>query len=323
MKLPRRQFLHLAAGALALPTFSRTAQAQIYPTRPVRIIVPFPAGQATDTIARLTGQALSVRLGQQFVIENRTGAGGNIGTEAVVRAAPDGYTLLLDSLPNAMNATLYAKLNFDFVRDIAPVATIGGGPYIMVVNSSVPANTVPEFIAYAKANPGKVNMASSGIGSASHVFGELFQMMTGVSLVHVPYRTGYVSDFLGGRVQVVLGSIASSIQYIKAGTLRALAVTTKTRSDTLPEVPTLAEFVPGYEASMWYGIGAPRGTPNDVIAKLNREINAGVAQPEVKARFAGIGADLMPMTSAESGKFVAAEIDKWSKVIKAANIKAE
>jgi tripartite-type tricarboxylate transporter receptor subunit TctC len=323
MRPLRRKFLRLAAGTAALLLAPAIARAQSYPARPVRIIVPFPAGQATDSIARLTGQALSVRLGQQFVIENRTGAGGNIGTEAVVRAAPDGQTLLLDSLPNAMNATLYPRLNFDFIRDIAPVATIGGGPYVMVVNSSVPAKTVAEFIAYAKANPGRVNMASSGVGSASHVFGELFGMLTGVDLVHVPYRAGYVADLLAGQVQVVFGSIASSIQYIKAGTLRALAVTTKTRSDALPEVPTLAEFVPGYEASIWYGIGAPRDTPAEVVARLNREINAAVADPEVKARLAGLGTDPMPMTPAESGRFVAAEVEKWANVIRAANIKAE
>jgi tripartite-type tricarboxylate transporter receptor subunit TctC len=322
-KLARRKFLHLAAGAAALAAAPRMARTQAYPARPVRIIVPFPAGQATDSMARLTGQALSERLGQQFVIENRTGAGGNIGTEVVVRAAPDGYTLLLDSLPNAMNATLYGNLSFDFIRDIAPVATIGGGPYVMVVNPSVPARSVAEFIAYAKANPGKVNMASSGIGSPSHVFGELFGMMTGVTLVHVPYRAGYVADMLAGQVQVVLGSIAASIPYIKAGTLRPLAVTTRMRSEALPEVPTLAEFVPGYEASVWYGVGAPKDTPAEVIARLNREINAVAADPVVKARFAGLGADPMPMTPAESGKFIAAEVAKWSKVIRTANIKAE
>lgn len=323
MQPSRRKFLQLAAGTAALPAASRLVRAQAYPARPVRIIVPFPAGQATDSIARITGQALSMRLGQQFVVENRTGAGGNIGTEAVVRAAPDGYTFLLDSLPNAMNATLYTNLNFDFIHDIAPVATIGGGPYVMVVNSSVPASTVAEFITYAKANPGKVNMASSGVGSASHVFGELFATMTGVTLVHVPYRAGYVADMLGGRVQVVFGSIASSIQYIKAGRLRALAVTTRTRSHALPDIPTLAEFVPGYEASIWYGIGAPRDTPGEVIAKLNREINAIAADPQVQARLAGMGIDPMPMTPAEFGKFVAAEVEKWGGVIRAANLKAE
>jgi len=323
MKPTRRKFFRLAAGTATLLTVPRIARAQAYPARPVRIIVPFAAGQGTDSIARITGQELSERLGQQFVVENRTGAGGNIGTEVVVRAAPDGYTLLLDSLANTMNATLYAGLNFDFVRDIAPIATIAGGPYIMVVNSSVPAKTVAEFIAYAKANPGKVNMASSGVGSPTHVFGALFGMMAGVSLVHVPYRTGYVADLLGGRVQVVFGSIASSIQYIKAGKLRALAVTTKTRSDALPDIPTLAEFVPGYEASIWYGVGAPKDTPAELVAKLSREINAVAANPVVKARFAGLGVDPMPMTSGEAGKFISAEVEKWAKVVRAANIKAE
>ena len=246
MKLPhRRQFLHLAAGAAALPALSRIAWAQAYPSRPVRMIVPFPAGQATDSIARLVGQSLSERMGQPFVIENRTGAGGNIGTEGVVRASPDGYTLLLVGLSNAMNATLYKKLNFDFIRDIAPVASMGGGPYVMVVNPSVPAKTVAEFTAYAKANPGKINMGSSGNGSASHVFGELFKMMTGVTFAHIPYRGGYVPDLLSGQVQVVFGTIATNIQYIRSGMLRALAVTTATRSDVLPDIPTVAEFVPG------------------------------------------------------------------------------
>src|SRR6202049_4189832 len=260
MKLPRRQFLHLAAGAAVLPVVSRDARAQGYPTRPVRIIVPFPAGQATDSIARLVGQSLSERLGQAFVIENRTGAGGNIGTEAVVRAPPDGYTLLLAGLSSAINATLYKQLNFDFIRDIAPVASIGGGPYVMVVNPSVPAKTVLEFIVYAKANPGKINMASSGSGALTHVFGELFKMMTGVNLVDVPYRGGYVPDLLGGQTQVVFGTIASCIQLISAGALCALAVTTATRSPALPDVPAVGESVPGYEASQWYGLGAPKNT---------------------------------------------------------------
>src|SRR5262245_48201299 len=254
MKFPhRRQFLHLATGAAALAAVPRTARAQAYPSRPVRIIVPFPAGQASDTIARLIGQSLSERLGQSFVIENRTGAGGNIGTESVVRAIPDGYTLLLVGLTNAMNATLYNKLNFNFIRDIAPVASIGGTPYVLVVHPSVPAKTVPEFIAYAKANPGKINMGSSGSGSVSHVFGERFKFMTGINLVHVPYRGGYAPDLLSGQVQVVFGTISTCIQYIRGGMLRALAVTTATRSDVLPDIPTLAEFVPGYESSQWYG----------------------------------------------------------------------
>jgi tripartite-type tricarboxylate transporter receptor subunit TctC len=323
MKLPRRKFLHLAAGAAALPAVSRIACAQAYPSRPVRIIAPFPAGQATDTIARLMGQSLSERLGQSFVIENRTGAGGNIGTESVVRATPDGYTLLLVGMSNAMNATLYKKLNFNFIREIAPVASIGGGPYVMVVNPSVPAKTVAEFIAYAKANPGKINMGSSGSGSVSHVFGERFKTMTGINLVHVPYRGGYVPDLLSGQVQVVFGTITTNIQYIRSGMLRALAVTTATRSDVLPDIPTLAEFVPGYEASQWYGLGAPKDTPAEVIDKLNREINAVAADPLIKARLDGLGVDPMSMTAAEFGKFIADETEKWGKVIRAANITAE
>jgi tripartite-type tricarboxylate transporter receptor subunit TctC len=323
MNLLRRQFLHLAAGAAALPALPHIAWAQAHPTRPVRIIVPFPAGQASDTIARLMGQSLSERLGQPFVIENRTGAGGNIGTESVVRATPDGYTLLLVGVSNAMNATLYKKLNFNFIREIAPVASIGGTSYVMVINPSVPAKTVPEFIAYAKANPGKINMGSSGSGSVSHVFGERFKIMTGINLVHIPYRGGYVPDLLSGQVQVVFGTIASSIQYIRGGMLRALAVTTATRSDVLPDIPTLAEFVPGYEASQWYGVGAPKDTPAEVIDKLNNEINAVAADPLIKARLAGLGVDPMSMTSAAFGKFIADETEKWGNVIRALNIKAE
>ena len=323
MKLPRRQFLHLAAGAAALPAASRVAWAQTYPTRPVRIIVPFPAGQATDTIARLMGQSLSERLGQPFVIENRTGAGGNIGTESVVRATPDGYMLLLVGLSSAMNETLYKKLNFNFIRDIAPVASIGGTPYVMVINPSVPAKTVPEFIAYAKANPGQINMGSSGNGSVSHVFGERFKVMTGINLVHVPYRGGYVPDLLSGQVQVAFGTISTCIQYIGGGMLRALAVTTATRSDVLPDIPTLAEFVPGYETSQWYGVGAPKDTPAEVIDKLNKEINAVAADPLIMARLAGLGVDPMSMTPAAFGKFIADEAEKWGKVIRAANIKLD
>jgi tripartite-type tricarboxylate transporter receptor subunit TctC len=320
MKLPRRGFLHLIAGAVALPALSRRAWAQAYPARPVRIIVPFPAGQATDTIARLMGQSLSERLGQAFVIENRTGAGGNLGTDAVVTAPPDGYTLLLCGLSSAFNATLYKQLSFDFIRDIAPVAAIGGGPYVMVVNPSVPANTVAEFIAYAKANPGKINMASSGNGSVSQIFGELFQTMTGVKLVHVPYRGGYVQDLLGGQTQVVFGTIASCIQLIRAGTLRALAVTTTTRSRVLPDVPAMSEYVPGYDASQWYGFGAPRNTPADIVGKLNSEINAALADPKLVARLDDLGVAPTPMTSADFGKLIAAETEKWGKVIRAANI---
>jgi tripartite-type tricarboxylate transporter receptor subunit TctC len=289
----------------------------------VRIIVPFPAGQAVDTIARLTGQSLSERLGQPFVIENRTGAGGNIGTENVVRATPDGYTLLIVGSSSVMNATLYRKLNFNFIRDIAPVASIGGTPYVMVINSSFPAKTVPEFIAYAKANPGKINMGSSGHGSVSHVFGERFKMMTGINLVHVPNRGGYLPDLLSGQVQIVFGTISTCIQYIRSGMLRALAMTTVARSDVLADVPTLAEFVPGYDASQWYGVGAPKDTPTEVIEKLNNEINAITADPTIKARLAGLGVDPMSMTSAEFGKFIAEETEKWGKVIRAANIKAD
>src|SRR5215471_17956921 len=276
MKLPRCTFLHLVAGAAALPVVSRIAWAQTYPSRPVRIIVPFPAGQATDSIARLMSQSLSDRLGQAFVVENRTGAGGNIGTEAVVRAPPDGYTLLLAGLSSATNATLYKKLNFDFIQDIAPVASIAGGPYVMVINPSVPAKTVQEFIVYAKANPGKINMASSGNGAVSHVFGELFQMMTGVNLVHVPYRGGYVPDLLGGQTQVVFGTIASCIQLISADKLRALAVTSATRSPALPGVPAMGESVPGYEATQGYGLGAPGNTPAEIVSRLTSEINAAL-----------------------------------------------
>jgi tripartite-type tricarboxylate transporter receptor subunit TctC len=323
MKLPRRTFLHLAAGAAALPATSRFAWAQAYPTRLVRIIVPFPAGQATDTIARLMGQSLLERLGQPFVIENRPGAGGNIGTESVVRATPDGYTLLLVGLSNAMNATLYKKLNFNFIRDIAPVASIGSAPYVMVINPSIPTKTVPEFIAYAKANPSKINMASSGSGSVSHVFGERFKMMTGINLVHVPYRGGFVPDLLSGQVQVAFGTISTCIQYIRGGMLHALAVTTATRLDVLPDIPTLAEFVPGYEASAWYGVGAPKDTPAAVIDKLNNGINAVAADPLIKARLAGLGFDPMSMTSAAFGKLIADETEKWGNVIRALNIKAE
>ena len=281
MKLPRRQFLHLAAGAAALPAVSRIAWAQAYPTRPVRIIVGFAAGGAADIIARLIGQWLSERLGQPFVIENRPGAGSNIATEAVVRAPPDGYTLLLVGTANAINATLYDKLNFNFIRDIAPVAGIIRVPNVMVVNPSVPAKTVPEFIAYAKANPGKINMASGGIGTAAHVSGELFKMMAGVDMVHVPYRGAApaLTDLLGGQVQVMFASMPSSIEHIRAGKLRALAVTTATRSEALPDIPTVGEFVPGYEASAWYGVGAPKDTPAEIVDKLNKEINAASPIP--------------------------------------------
>jgi tripartite-type tricarboxylate transporter receptor subunit TctC len=322
MKLPRRKFLRLATGAAAASAVS-VAFGQSYPSRPVHMIIPFPAGQATDTIGRLVGQALAERLGQPCIVENRPGAGGNIATEAVVRATPDGHTLLLVGLPNAMNATLYRKLNYDFLRDIAPVASLGGGPYVMVVHPSVPAKTVADFIAYAKANSGKINMGSSGNGAASHVFGELFKIMTGIELVHVPYRGGYVADLLSGQVQLVFGTIASCIQYIRAGMLRALAVTTTTRSNALPEVPAMSEFLPNYQASVWYGFGAPRNTPAEVIEKLNREVNDIVAEPALKTRLADLGVDPTPMTSAEFGKVLADETEKWGRVIRTANIKVE
>ena len=289
----------------------------------MRFIVPFPAGQASDTIARLIGQSLSERLGQPFFIENRTGAGGNIGAESVVRATPDGYMLLLVGVSNAMNATLYKKLNFNFIREIAPVASIGGSPYVMVVNPSVPAKTVPEFIAYAKANPSKINMGSSGNGTVSHVFGERFKMMTSIDLIHVPYRGGYYPDLLSGQVQIAFGATASCIQYIRGGLLRALAVTTASRSDALPDIPTLAEFVPGYEASQWYGVGAPKDTPAEVIDKLNREINAIAADSIIKVRLASLGVDPMSMTSGEFRRLIAEETEKWGKVIRDANINAD
>jgi tripartite-type tricarboxylate transporter receptor subunit TctC len=321
MILPRRTFLRLTAGAFALPTISRIASAESYPTRPVHIVVGLPAGSAPDIGARLIGQSLSVRLHQPFVIENRPGAGTNIAVQAVVRAPPDGYTLLLAVATNAINATLYASLPFDFVRDIAPVATIIRNAFVMVVNPSFPAKTVPEFIAYAKANPGKINMASPGNATAPHLCGELFKMMTGVDLVHVPYRSSYIPDLLSGQVQVAFNGIGEVIAYIKAGKLRALAVTTAARSEVFPDIPTVGETVPGYEASGWWGIGAPKSTPAGIVEMLNKEINAVVAGPNVKARLAGLGVEPMSMTAADFGKLIAAETDKWAKVIKFAGIK--
>jgi tripartite-type tricarboxylate transporter receptor subunit TctC len=315
--------LRLAAGAAALPALPRVTWAQSYPARPVRIIVPFPPGQATDTVARLIAQSLSERLGQGFVIENRTGAGGNIGTEAAVHAPPDGYTIVQNGLSGAFNATLYPRLNFDLVRDLTPVASIGGGPYVMMINPSVPAKTVPEFIAYAKANPGKLNMGSSGNGSVSHVFGELFKMNTGIELVHVPNRSGYIADLLGGQTQVVFGTIAASATLIDAGKLRALAVTTAARSAVLPDVPAIGESVPGYDGSQWYGFSAPRNTPSAIVDKLNGEINAALDDPKLKARLAELGVDPTPMTPAGFGKFMADEIEKWAKVIRTAKLKVE
>jgi tripartite-type tricarboxylate transporter receptor subunit TctC len=325
MKLPRRNFLHLAAGAAALPALSRIARAQAYPTRPVRLIVPVAPAGATDITARLIGQWLSERLGQQFVIENRPGGGGNIGTEAVVRAPPDGYTLLQVSPPAAINATLYERLNFNFIHDIAPVAGMIRGPLVMEVNPSVPAKTVPEFIAYAKANPGKISFGSAGIGSPNHVAGELFKIMAGVNLIHVPYRgiAPALNDLLGGQVQVTFASMSSSIEFIRAGKLRALAVTTATRSEVLPDVPTVGEFVSGYEATGWQGIGAPRKTPAEIIEKLNREINVALADPKIKAQLADLGNTVIPGSPADFGNFITAETEKWGRVIRAANIKPD
>jgi tripartite-type tricarboxylate transporter receptor subunit TctC len=326
MKLPhRRQFLHLAAGAAALPAVSRIARAQTYPTRPVHIIVGFTPGGAPDIVARLMGQWLSDRLGQPFVIENRTGAGSNIATEAVVNALPDGYTLLLVVPGNAINATLYERLNYNFIRDIAPVAGVIRVPNVMEVTPSLPVQTVSEFIAFAKANPGKVNMASGGIGTSAHLAGELFKMMTGVNMVHVPYRGMGLAfpDLLAGHVQVTFDTTAGSIEYIRAGKLRALAVTTATRSEALPGIPIVADFVPGYEASAWVGIGSPKNTPAEIVDKLNREINAGLADPKMKARLADLGGTVLAGSPADFGKLIADETEKLGKVIRAANIKAQ
>ena len=325
MNLPRRKFLHLAAGAAALPFAPHIARAQVYPTRPVRLIVPLAPGGATDIVARLMGQWLSERLGQPFVIDNRPGAGGNLGTETVVKARPDGYTILMASTTNAINATLYDKLSFNFIRDIAPVATISRNTLVMVVHPSLPAKTVPEFIAYAKANPRKLNMASPGNGSPNHVSGELFKMMTGVDMVHVPYRSGgpALTDLLGGQMQVMFPAIVSSIEYIRADRLRALAVTAATRSDELPDIPTVAEFVPGYEASNWFGVAAPKATPAETVEKLNEEINAGLADPKIKARLAELAAMVLAGSPADFGKLIAEDTEKWAKVVKSAGIKPE
>jgi tripartite-type tricarboxylate transporter receptor subunit TctC len=325
MRLSRRQFLRLAAGAAALPAVSRIARAQTYPTRPVHIIVGFAAGGGVDINARLIGQSLSERLGRQFVVENRPGAGSNVATEAVVHAPADGYTLLLVTNPNAVNGTLYGNLDFNFVGDIMPVALISSVPNVVAVPPSFPAKTISEFIAYARANPDKVNMATAGNGSSGHLAGELFKMMADVSLVHVPYRGNgsALTDLIGGQVDVMFSSMPAAIQYIRAGNLRALAVTAATRSGALPNVPTVSEFVPGYEASTWYGIGVPKGTPAEVIEKLNKEIIAALADPKLEARLADLGAESVSMTPIEFGKFIADETEKWAKVIKFAGIKAE
>jgi tripartite-type tricarboxylate transporter receptor subunit TctC len=325
MKLPRRQVLHLAARAAALPALPRFAWAQAYPTRPVRIIAPTGPGGAPDIIARLIGPWLSQRLGQQFIVENRAGSGNNIGTEAVVRAAPDGYTLLIASSSNTINATLYDKLNFVFVRDIAAVASIINLPFVMVVNPSIPAKTVPEFIAHAKASPGKISFGSPGIGTPGHVAGELFKMMAGVELIHVPYRGGgaMVSDLLGGQVQVLFGTTSLTAEQVRAGKLRALAVTGATRWEGLPDIPTVGEFVSGYEASSLFGLGAPKHTPAVIIDRLNREINAALDDPTLKARLIELGGTLLPGSPADFGKLLADDTEKWSKVIRAADIRTE
>jgi tripartite-type tricarboxylate transporter receptor subunit TctC len=326
MKLPhRRQFLHLAAGAAALPAVSRIARAQAYPSRPVRILVGYAPAGAGDISTRLMGQRLSERLGQQFIIENRPGAGTNIATEAVVRAAQDGYTLLMSSAANAINATLYDRLSFNFIRDLTPIAGIMRVPHVIVVHPSFPAKTLPEFIAYAKANPGKVAWASPGVGTAGHVCGELFKMMAGLNMVHVPYRGGgaAMADLLSGQLQAYVGAMTSSLEYVKAGSLRALAVTTATRSEALPEISTVSDFVPGFETSDWTGVSAPKSAPTEIVDKLNKEINAGLADPTIKVRLFNLGGAALVGSPADFGRFVADETEKWAKVIKFAGIKPE
>jgi tripartite-type tricarboxylate transporter receptor subunit TctC len=325
MKLPRRQFLHLALGAAALPAVPRLARAQAYPMKPVRLIVTFPPGSVSDILARPVAQWLQERLGQPFVIDNRPGAGGTIGTEAVVRASPDGYTLLLVAGAHMVNATLYDKLSFNFIRDIVPIVGTSRETAVLTVNPSVPAKTVPEFIAYAKANPGKVNMASAGVGSPSHVTGELFKMMTGVNLLHVPYRGSppAFTDLIAGQVQVTFQPTSASIAHVRAGTLRALAVTTTSRSEVLPDLPSVSEFVPGYEASAIWGLGAPRNTPAEIVDKLNKEINAALADPKFKGRLTDMGITALGGSPADFGKLIADETEKWGKVVKFASIKPE
>ncbi len=322
-KIPRRKFLHLAAAAAVQPAATRLARAEDFPSRPVRMIVALPAGSSPDIVARLIAQWLAQRLGQQFIVDNKPGANGNVGTEAAVRAAADGYTLLMCIAANAVNATLYTNLNFNFIRDIVPIAGIVRIPQVLVVTPSLPAHTVPEFIAYAKANPGKLIMASGGIGGTPHVAGELFKMMAGVDMVHVPYRGNPRPDLLAGQVQVMFDTLPASIEFVRTGRLRALAVTTATRLAVLPDVPALAEFLPGYEATSWQGLCAPKGTPEDVVVKLNGAVNAGLADAKLQAQLANLGAVPMPMSPAEFGKFVGGEVEKWAKVIRFANIKAE
>ena len=325
MKLARRTFVYLALGAAVLPLVPRNASGQIYPTRPVRLICAFPAGGANDTLARLIGQWLSERLGRPFVVENRPGAATNIATEAVVRAPPDGYTLLLVAQVNAINVTLYERLNFNFIRDIAAVAGIMRVPSILEVNPSVPVHTVPEFIAYAKANPGRLNMASAGNGTSSHLSGELFKIMTGVDILHVPYRgaAAALTDLIAARVQVYFDLMPNSIAHVRSGKVRPLAITTTTRSGALPDLPSVGDFVPGYEVNTWFGVGAPRGTPADIVDKLNEEINAALADPQMKARLAELGGTVLAGTPADFEKLIADETEKWARVIRAANIKPD
>jgi tripartite-type tricarboxylate transporter receptor subunit TctC len=325
MKLPRRKFLHLAAGAAALPAMSRIARAQAYPTRPVRLLVGFAPAGTTDIHARLIAQWLSERLGQQFIVENRVGAGGNLATEAVVRAAPDGYTLLEASAADAWNATLYSNLKFNFIRDIAPVASISKGMNVLLVHPTLPVKSIPDLIAYTKTNPGKVIVASAGVGSSPHISWELFRAMTGTEMLHVPYRGGgpALTDMLAGQAQVYFGALGSSIEYVKSGNLRALAVTGATRSDALPDIPSVGEFVPGYEASGWQGIGAPRNTPTEIVGKVNKEVNAVLADPKMKARLADLGSTAFVNSPADFGKFIAEFTERWGKIIRSANIKAD
>lgn len=321
----RRQFLHLAAGAAALPVFSRIARAQAYPSRPVRIIVPFAAGGGTDITARVIAQWLSERLGQQFVVDNRPGGGTNIGTEAAAKAPADGYTLLMVGTSNTVNPSLYDKLNFNFIRDIAPVAGVIRAPFVLDVNPAMPVQTVPEFIAYTKANPGKVNMASSGSGAGSHMTGELFKMMAGVDMQHVPYRGGgpALLDLIAGQVQVYFAGMPETIEYIRSGKVRPLAVTSTTRAEAFPELPTVAEFVPGYESNLWFGVGTPSRTPQEIIDKLNLEINAGLADPKIKARYVELGSTVFPTSPADFGRLFVVETDKWAKVVKFSGAKPE
>ena len=323
MTLPRRSFLHLAAGAAALPMLPRPVFAQAYPSRPVRMIVAFPAGNAPDIVARLIGQWLSEQLGQPIVIDNRPGAASNIGTEAAVRAAPDGYTIMITVLTNVFNSALYTNLNFNFITDIVHVAGVANAPYVIVVPPSFPAKTIPEFIAYAKANPGKINFASGGKGASSHIFAELLKMMAGIDLVHVPYRSNYIPDLLSGQVHVLVAPIPQAMELVRSGQLRALAVTTAQRLDVLPGVPTVAESVPGYEAIGWYGLGVPKNTPRDIVNRLNEATNKVLADPKLKARLTDLGVEPMPMKPAEFAKFIDSEADKWTKVIRSAGVTLE